>query len=31
MENKDLIKEICDIINTTEGGPVEAVRAIKRK
>jgi len=31
MENWDLNMEICDIINTTEGGPVQAVRAIKKK
>eukprot|EP00092_Neocalanus_flemingeri_P017279 GFUD01018685.1.p1 GENE.GFUD01018685.1~~GFUD01018685.1.p1 ORF type:complete len:308 (+),score=105.22 GFUD01018685.1:177-1100(+) len=30
VENLDLNKEICDIINTTEGGPEQAVRAIKR-
>ena len=31
MENWDLNMEICDIINSTEGGPVQAVRAIKKK
>jgi len=31
MENWDLNMEICDIINTTEGGPVQALRALKKK
>jgi len=31
MENWDLNMEICDIINTSEGGPVQAARAIRRK
>ena len=31
MENWDLNMEICDIINTTEGGPVQAIRALKKK
>jgi len=31
MENWDLNMEICDIINTTEGGPVQALRALRKK
>jgi len=31
MENWDLNMEICDIINTTDGGSVQALRAIKKK
>eukprot|EP00092_Neocalanus_flemingeri_P023902 GFUD01025928.1.p1 GENE.GFUD01025928.1~~GFUD01025928.1.p1 ORF type:complete len:441 (+),score=134.66 GFUD01025928.1:83-1405(+) len=31
MENWDLNMEICDIVSSTEGGPVQAVRAIKKK
>jgi len=31
MENWELNMEICDIINTTEGGPVQALRALRKK